>query len=76
MINKNILKIFNPKKNEKIKYLDLGLRPAELKPDIYYKITELYERRITFLFVVQNNFRTIILLSSKTIFQIFISIIM
>ena len=45
MINKNILKIFNPKKMKKLNYLDLTLRPAELKPDIYYKITELFERK-------------------------------
>ena len=45
MINKNILKIFNPKKIKKLNYLRLTLRPAELKPDIYYKITELFERK-------------------------------
>ena len=45
MINKNILKIFDQKKLKKLNYLDLTLRPAEIKPDIYYKITELFERK-------------------------------
>ena len=43
MINKNITKILDKKTLAKIPYLNLGLRPAEIKPEIYYKITELYE---------------------------------
>jgi len=45
MINKNIKKILN---KDQIRYLsDLNLkhRPANLKPELYYKITELFERR-------------------------------
>ena len=44
MINKNIKKIFSSKKIEKIPDLKLNLRPSEIKPEIYYKITELYEK--------------------------------
>ena len=29
---------------KKIKGLKLNLRPSEVKPEIYYKITELYEK--------------------------------
>ena len=44
MINKNIKKILNKEKIEKIEELELDKRPSNLKPDIYYKITELYEK--------------------------------
>ena len=44
MINKNIKKILTLKKIEKIPDLKLNLRPSEIKPEIYYKITELYEK--------------------------------
>ena len=44
MINKNIKKILNLDKIKKIKGLKLNLRPSEIKPEIYYKITELYEK--------------------------------
>ena len=43
MINKNLKKIIDPKKINKISSLNLNKRPEELKPDIYYKITQLYE---------------------------------
>ena len=43
MINKNINKILTKKKINKIPGLKLNLRPSNLKPDIFYKITELYE---------------------------------
>ncbi len=46
MINKSIKKIFNKKdlvKIEKLK-LNLNLRPEKLKPEMFYKITELYEK--------------------------------
>ncbi len=45
MINKNIKKIIKSNKIKKIKNLNLKLRPEQLHPDIYYKITELYESR-------------------------------
>ena len=44
MINKNIKKILDKKKIDIIDKLNLNSRPAELKPEIYYKITELSER--------------------------------
>ena len=43
MINKNIKRIINNKKIDEIKNLNLKSRPSEIEPDIYYKITELYE---------------------------------
>ncbi len=44
MINKNIKKLFNKKNLKKISFLNLNLRPEELKPEIYYKITEIFEK--------------------------------
>ena len=44
IINKNILKILSKKKLEKIPELNLKLRPENIPPEIYYKITELYEK--------------------------------
>ena len=43
MIKKNISKILDKKKIDEIKNLNLQLRPSKIKPEIYYKITELYE---------------------------------
>ena len=43
MINKN-LKKYLKKRIIKIKDLKLNLRPSEIKPEIYYKITELFEQ--------------------------------
>ena len=43
MINKTIKKILNDKKLEKIQDLNFNFRPEQLKPEIYYKITELFE---------------------------------
>ena len=40
----NIKKILDKKKIDIIDKLNLNSRPAELKPEIYYKITELSER--------------------------------
>ncbi len=45
MINKNLKKILNLSEMKSIKNLKLNLRPSEIKPEIYYKITELYENR-------------------------------
>ena len=44
MINKNIKKILNDKQINSIKSLDLNARPADIKPEEYYKITELFEK--------------------------------
>ncbi len=44
MINKNIKKILDKSDIEKIPELNLKFRPSEIKPELYYKITELYEK--------------------------------
>ncbi len=44
MINKSLKKIFNNNEFEKIKELKTKLRPENVKPEIYYKITELFEK--------------------------------
>ena len=43
MIRKGIFKILDKNKVKKINELNLDLRPSKIKPDIYYKITELFE---------------------------------
>ena len=45
MINKNIKKVLNEADVKKIFNLKLNLRPAEISPNIYYKITELFEKK-------------------------------
>ena len=45
MINKNIKKILRSNEIKTIDGLKLNLRPSELSPEVFYKITELYERR-------------------------------
>ena len=45
MINKNMKKLFNKKDFDYIsKNIKLNLRPSELRPEIFYKITEFYEK--------------------------------
>ena len=44
MINKNIKKLLSQNKIQSLPDLQLNLRPANLKPEIYYKITELFEK--------------------------------
>tara|TARA_E500000178_G_scaffold356566_1_gene435523 strand:- start:170 stop:952 length:783 start_codon:yes stop_codon:yes gene_type:complete len=44
MINKRIRKILNNEKIKKIPELNLNLRPERISPNIFYKITELYEK--------------------------------
>tara|TARA_Y100000591_G_C21828513_1_gene698144 strand:- start:735 stop:1517 length:783 start_codon:yes stop_codon:yes gene_type:complete len=44
MINKNIKKTLTHQEINQLN-LELKSRPSELKPEIYYKITELYEKR-------------------------------
>ena len=43
MINKNIKKILSPEEINQIQGIKMNLRPSEIKPDIYYKITEIFE---------------------------------
>ena len=45
MINKNIKKLLKRDEIKKIKNLNLSLRPSDLNPYIYYKITEFYEKK-------------------------------
>ncbi len=44
MINKNIKKILDQDKIKKISGLKINLRPTDISPEIYYKITELFEK--------------------------------
>jgi 16S rRNA (adenine1518-N6/adenine1519-N6)-dimethyltransferase len=44
MINKNIKKILDQNKIDKLNELKLHLRPADIDPKIFYKITELFEK--------------------------------
>ena len=44
MINKSLKKILNPKQLNMLDQLNFNLRPSEVKPEIYYKITELTEK--------------------------------
>ena len=44
MINKNMKKLFTQKQVKSLNQLDLKSRPSELKPEMYYKITKLYEK--------------------------------
>ena len=45
MINKNLRKILSEKKIKMILNLDQNKRPSELSPEIYYKITKLFEMK-------------------------------
>ena len=45
MINKNIKKILNEYEIIKIKNIKLNMRPSDIAPNMYYKITELIENR-------------------------------
>ena len=45
MINKNIKKILKKDEIIRIKNIKLDMRPADIEPNIYYKITELIENR-------------------------------
>ena len=44
MVNKNIKKILNDNEIDKLK-IRINLRPADLNPEIYYKISEIYENK-------------------------------
>ena len=45
MINKTIKKILNEQRLKSIIGLKLNSRPSEIKPETYYKITELFEKK-------------------------------
>ncbi len=44
MINKRIIHILDNRKIKKLPNLNLKLRPEKISPEIFYKITELYEK--------------------------------
>jgi 16S rRNA (adenine1518-N6/adenine1519-N6)-dimethyltransferase len=45
MINKSIKKILSPEEIKRITDLKLNFRASEIKPEIYYRITEIYENK-------------------------------
>ena len=45
MINKNLKKLINAKDVKSLKDLSLDSRPAELRPEIFYKIAKIYEMK-------------------------------
>ncbi len=45
MVNKSLKKILNNNEINLISGLKVNLRPADIKPEIYYKITELFENK-------------------------------
>ena len=45
MINKNIKKLLSSEQIRKISNLNLKFRPSEISPELYYRITELYEAK-------------------------------
>ena len=45
MVNKNIKKILNQNQIKSLNNFKGNLRPAEIRPETYYEITELYEKR-------------------------------
>ena len=54
MINKKINRILTVSEIRKLGKLDLSSRPSDIKPEIYYKITELIENR-QFLLIFENE---------------------
>ena len=45
MVNKSLKKILTNEEIKKISNLDVSLRPNQLKPEIYYKIAEIFESK-------------------------------
>ena len=45
MINKNIKKLLKFDQITKLKELKLNLRPSEVSPEMYFKITEMFEEK-------------------------------
>ncbi len=44
IVKKNVQRLLSKKEINKIPNLNLNLRPSDIKPEIYYKITKLYEK--------------------------------
>ena len=45
MINKKFKKILNDEEINSIKDIRMNMRPSEIKPEIYYRITEIFEKK-------------------------------
>ena len=45
MINKSLNKLLKRKEIDMLKNLDTSLRPADIEPELYYKIVEIIEKR-------------------------------
>ena len=45
MINKNIKKILSQEEISQIQGFKMNIRPSEIKPEIYYRITEIFEKK-------------------------------
>ena len=45
MINKNMKKILSQEEINQIQGFKMNIRPSEIKPDIYYRITEIFEEK-------------------------------
>ena len=45
MVNKTLKRILNEQEIKSITGLKLNSRPSEIKPETYYKITELFEKK-------------------------------
>ncbi len=45
MINKSLYKLLKRKEIDMLKNLDTSLRPADIEPELYYKIVEIIEKR-------------------------------
>ena len=45
MVKKNLIKILGQNKLNQLKQINLKLRPSDLKPEVYYKIVELFETK-------------------------------
>ena len=74
MIKKNIYKILDEKKIKLIKNLDLKLRPSNIEPDLYYKITN-YLKLVKIYFFHFNYFFNCLKHISKFLFNYDIIII-
>ena len=45
MVNKSLKRLFGKKKIDKLHFLNLNLRPSEISPEVYYQITEIFEKK-------------------------------
>ena len=45
MVNKSLKRLFGKKKVDKLHFLNLNSRPSEISPEVYYQITEIFEKK-------------------------------